>query len=97
MVLQNPNVVILDESTSALDVHTEMKLFDALENYLVGKTTIIIAHRLSTIKKADFIYVMDKGRIVESGTHEALMRQEGAFYEYVIQNRRSKDNEKNMV
>jgi ATP-binding cassette, subfamily C, bacterial len=97
MVLQNPNVVILDESTSALDVHTEMKLFDALENYLVGKTTIIIAHRLSTIKKADFIYVMDKGRIVESGTHEALMRQEGAFYEYVVQNRRSKDNEKNMV
>jgi len=97
MVLQNPNVVILDESTSALDVHTEMKLFDALENYLEGKTTIIIAHRLSTIKKADFIYVMDKGRIVESGTQEELMRQEGAFYEYVIQNRRSKHDEKSMV
>ena len=97
MVLQNPNVVILDESTSALDVHTEMKLFDALENYLEGKTTIIIAHRLSTIKKADFIYVMDKGRIVESGTQEALMRQEGAFYDYVVQNRRSKHDEKNMV
>lgn len=88
MVLQNPNVVILDESTSALDVHTEAKLFNALENYLEGKTTIIIAHRLSTIKKADFIYVMDKGRIVESGTQEELMRQEGAFYEYVVQNRR---------
>lgn len=97
MVLQNPNVVILDESTSALDVHTEAKLFNALENYLEGKTTIIIAHRLSTIKKADFIYVLDKGRIVESGTHEELMRQEGAFYEYVVQNRRSKDNEKNMA
>jgi len=97
MVLQNPNVVILDESTSALDVHTEVKLFNALENYLEGKTTIIIAHRLSTIKKADFIYVLDKGRIVESGTHEELMRQEGAFYEYVVQNRRSKDNEKNMA
>lgn len=97
MVLQNPNVVILDESTSALDVHTETKLFNELENYLEGKTTIIIAHRLSTIKKADFIYVMDKGRIVESGTQEDLMRQEGAFYEYVVQNRRSKDNEKNMA
>jgi len=97
MVLQNPNVVILDESTSALDVHTEVKLFNALENYLEGKTTIIIVHRLSTIKKADFIYVLDKGRIVESGTHEELMRQEGAFYEYVVQNRRSKDNEKNMA
>ena len=97
MVLQNPNVVILDESTSALDVHTEAKLFNALEKYLEGKTTIIIAHRLSTIKKADFIYVMDKGKIVESGTQEDLMRQEGAFYEYVVQNRRSKENEKNMV
>ena len=97
MVLQNPNVVILDESTSALDVHTEAKLFNALENYLSGKTTIIIAHRLSTIKKADFIYVMDKGRIVESGTQEELMRQEGAFFEYVTQNRRSKDDEKTMV
>jgi ATP-binding cassette subfamily C protein len=96
MVLQNPNVVILDESTSALDVHTEVKLFNALENYLDGKTTIIIAHRLSTIKKADFIYVMDKGRIIESGTQEELMRQEGAFYEYVVQNRRSKNNEKNL-
>ena len=96
MVLQNPNVVILDESTSALDVHTEMKLFDALENYLKSKTTIIIAHRLSTIKKADFIYVMDKGRIVESGTQAELMRQEGAFYEYVVHNRRSKHDEKSM-
>lgn len=97
MVLQNPNVVILDESTSALDVHTEAKLFNALENYLIGKTTIIIAHRLSTIKKADFIYVMDKGRIVESGTQEELMRQEGAFFEYVTQNRRSKNDEQTMV
>ncbi|WP_263832582.1 ABC transporter ATP-binding protein [Sulfurospirillum oryzae] len=97
MVLQNPNVVILDESTSALDVHTEAKLFNALENYLEGKTTIIIAHRLSTIKKADFIYVLDKGKIVESGTQEALMRQEGAFYEYVVQNRRSKNDEKIMA
>jgi ATP-binding cassette, subfamily C, bacterial len=97
MVLQNPNVVILDESTSALDVHTEAKLFNALENYLEGKTTIIIAHRLSTIKKADFIYVLDKGKIVESGTQEALMLQEGAFYEYVVQNRRSKNDEKIMA
>lgn len=90
MVLQNPNIVILDESTSALDVHTETKLFNALESYLEGKTTIIIAHRLSTIKKADYIYVLDKGKIVESGTHEMLMQQEGAFFNYVVENQRSK-------
>jgi ATP-binding cassette subfamily C protein len=90
MVLQNPNIVVLDESTSALDVHTEAKLFNALEAYLEGKTTIIIAHRLSTIKKADYIYVLDRGKIVEAGTHEALMQNEGAFFNYVIENQRSK-------
>lgn len=91
MVLQNPNIVVFDESTSALDVHTEAKLFNALEEYLLGKTTIIIAHRLSTIKKADYIYVLDKGMVVEEGTHEALMTQEGTFFEYVTQNSRSKE------
>ncbi len=82
MVLQNPNVVVLDESTSALDVHTEAKLFHELEAYLEEKTTIIIAHRLSTIKKADYIYVLEKGKILESGTQESLMREEGAFFTY---------------
>ena len=84
MVLQNPNVVVLDESTSALDVHTEAKLFSELEAYLEGKTTIIIAHRLSTIKKADYIYVLEKGKILESGTQEVLMREEGAFFNYKL-------------
>lgn len=97
MVLQNPNIVILDESTSALDVHTETKLFNALETYLEGKTTIIIAHRLSTIKKADYIYVLDKGKIIEEGTHEVLMQQEGAFFNYVVENQRRKENEKTMA
>ncbi len=83
MVIQNPNVVVLDESTSALDVHTESRLFEALEEYLKDKTTIIIAHRLSTIRKADFIYVLEDGEIVEEGSCEVLMEQEGLFYSYV--------------
>ncbi len=91
MVLQNSNIVVFDESTSALDVHTEAKLFNDLEEYLLDKTTIIIAHRLSTIKKADYIYVLDKGVIAEEGTHEALMGKEGQFFNYVIQNSRSKE------
>lgn len=83
MVIQNPNIVILDESTSALDVHTESKLFEALEEYLQDKTTIIIAHRLSTIRKADYIYVLEDGKIAEEGSSAELMNTEGLFYSYV--------------
>lgn len=86
MVIQNPNIVILDESTSALDVHTESRLFEALEEYLKDKTTIIIAHRLSTIRKADFIYVLENGEIVEQGNNSDLMKEEGLFYSYVNEN-----------
>ncbi len=83
MILQNPKIVILDESTSALDTQTEYKLFRALEKYLKGKTTIIIAHRLSTVQQADYIYVLDKGEVVEEGTHEELMEKEGLYNQYM--------------
>ena len=82
MIVQNSNIVILDESTSALDVHTENQLFESLNTFLEGKTTIIIAHRLSTIRKADYIYVLDNGVIEEEGTHDELMSLEGTFYNY---------------
>jgi ATP-binding cassette subfamily C protein len=82
MIIQDANIVILDESTSALDVHTESKLFDDLSDFLQEKTTIIIAHRLSTIRKADYIYVLDNGIIEEEGTHDKLMSLEGVFYGY---------------
>ena len=79
MIIADPNIVIFDESTSALDTDTEMKLFTALEAFLENKTTIIIAHRLSTIQKADYIYLIDEGRIAQEGTLEDLMRQHGQF------------------
>ncbi len=82
MIVQNSNIVILDESTSALDVHTENRLFESLNDYLKDKTTIIIAHRLSTIRKADYIYVLDNGIIEEEGTIDKLMSLEGTFYSY---------------
>lgn len=91
MIIQNPNIIILDESTSALDVHTESRLFNELEEYFKGKTMIIIAHRLSTIRKADYIYVLDYGKVIEEGTSESLMQQEGLFYSYI--NKFSKDND----
>ena len=76
MILQDPKVVILDESTSAIDMDTERKLFDSLNRFLKDRTTIIIAHRISTIKQADFIYVLDNGKIVKSGKFEEFLLRE---------------------
>jgi ATP-binding cassette subfamily C protein len=83
MIIADPSVVIFDESTSALDVHTEAKLFVALEPILQEKTVITIAHRLSTVKNADMIYVLNEGEIVQRGTHEALEEQEGHYQKFI--------------
>jgi ATP-binding cassette subfamily C protein len=83
MIIAKPAVVIFDESTSALDVHTELKLFNSLIDILKDKTVITIAHRLSTVKNADTIYVLDEGKIVQSGTHKDLEEQEGHYLEFV--------------
>ncbi len=83
MILQEPKIVILDESTSALDTQTEFNLFKELQNFLMERTTIIIAHRLSTITQADYIYVLDRGRVVQRGTHDELIKQEGLYYTFM--------------
>ena len=83
MIIANPSVIIFDESTSALDVHTEAKLQIALEPLLKEKTLITIAHRLSTVKNADTIYVLEDGKIVQRGTHEELDDEEGHYREFV--------------
>ncbi len=83
MIVSNPSVVIFDESTSALDVHTETKLFLALEEFLKEKTVITIAHRLSTVKNADTIFVLHDGEIVQQGTHEELEQEVGHYTEFV--------------
>ncbi len=83
MLVHKPNIVILDESTSALDVETEANLFEALRRHLQGKTMIVIAHRLSTIRHADLIYALDGGRVVQSGSPEILEREVGYFRDFV--------------
>jgi ATP-binding cassette, subfamily C, bacterial len=83
MIIANPAVVIFDESTSALDVHTEVKLFNDLEIFLENKTVITIAHRLSTVKNADMIYVLEEGKLVQSGNHTELEEKEGHYSEFV--------------
>ncbi len=72
LILSDPKVVIFDESTSALDGKTEYDLYDTLSDFLVGKTTIIIAHRTTTIKQADYIYVIEEGKVKDEGTYEEL-------------------------
>jgi ATP-binding cassette subfamily B protein len=79
VVLKNPHILILDEATSALDTHSEKLIQSALRPLMLGRTTLAIAHRLSTILAADQILVVDGGRIVESGTHDSLLRKNGAY------------------
>ena len=83
-ILRDAKVLILDEATSALDNESEVKVQDALEKVMEGRTTIVIAHRLSTVEHADNIIVVDEGRIVEQGNHAALML-EGGLYAKMVQ------------
>ncbi len=84
MILLDPEVVIFDESTSALDVHTEAKLFAELEEYLRPKTVVTIAHRLSTIEKAEYVFVLEDGRLADQGTPAELMAREEGYFARMI-------------
>jgi ATP-binding cassette subfamily B protein len=79
-LLIDPRILILDEATSSVDSETEKEIQKALENLVKGRTTIAIAHRLSTLHRADRLVVLDRGRVVEEGTHDALMAKEGAYF-----------------
>ena len=82
-VLKNPPIMILDEATSALDTESERFVQDALEKMMENRTSLVIAHRLSTIQKADWIVVMEKGDVVEQGTHQELIARKGMYHKLV--------------
>lgn len=78
-ILKNPRILILDEATSALDTESEHVVQEALDRLMVGRTSFVIAHRLTTIQRADMILVLDKGKLVETGTHEQLLDKGGLY------------------
>jgi ABC-type multidrug transport system fused ATPase/permease subunit len=78
-VLKDPRILVLDEATSALDAESEFLVREALERLMRGRTTVVIAHRLSTVAGADRVLVVDGGRIVQSGSHAALMEEDGLY------------------
>ncbi|MHA1288733.1 MAG: ATP-binding cassette domain-containing protein, partial [Candidatus Thorarchaeota archaeon] len=78
-LVADPRILILDDSTSSVDAKTEMLIQKALENLMENRTTFIITHRLSTVRNADLIVMMERGQIVEMGSHEELVAKDGLF------------------
>ena len=78
-LLTDPRVLILDEATANIDTVTEALIQDALVRLLKGRTAIVIAHRLNTVRNADWVFVLDQGRVVEQGTHNDLLTKKGLY------------------
>ena len=78
-ILKDPQILILDEATSALDTESELLVQEAIDQLMKGRTAFVIAHRLSTIQNADKVIVIDQGRIVQTGTHDALLAEDGLY------------------
>ena len=78
-LIRDPSLLLLDEATSALDTRSERAVQAALDDAKKGRTTVTVAHRLSTVRDADVIFVMDRGRLVEAGSHEALLAKGGVY------------------
>jgi len=97
-LLKNPRILILDDSTSSVDTETEAEIREALQNLMKDRTTFIIAHRIQSITDADLILVMDKGKIIQSGTHQSLLNETGIYQQiFNIQTRIEDELEKELA
>src|SRR5215831_14002286 len=97
-IIRNSPILILDEPSAGLDAESEKLVFDALENLMEGKTSIVIAHRLATVRRADVIFVIDRGRVVEQGTHEELLQRDGLYsHLYQLQFKGEESGERELV
>jgi ATP-binding cassette, subfamily B, bacterial len=97
-IIRDSPILILDEPSAGLDAESEKLVFDALENLMQGKTSIVIAHRLATVRRADLIFVIDQGRVVEQGTHEELLARGGLYSRlYELQFRGEESDERELV
>jgi ATP-binding cassette subfamily B protein len=97
-IIRDSPILILDEPSTGLDAASEKLVFDALENLMEGKTSIVIAHRLATVRRADVIFVIDRGRVVEQGTHEDLLAGGGLYSRlYELQFRGEEENSRDLV
>ena len=88
-ILKDAPIIILDEATANVDPENEKELMEAVEDLTKDKTVIMIAHRLKTVQKADRIFVLENGKIVQQGTHEELMKKDGIYYHFVVERRKA--------
>jgi ATP-binding cassette subfamily B protein/subfamily B ATP-binding cassette protein MsbA len=96
-ILKAPQILILDEATSNLDTESEQLIQAALAGLLAGRTTFVIAHRLSTVRRANLILLMEDGRVVERGTHDALMAARGMYYDMVLRQKTTQEQDEERV